>query len=518
MLIDIIAILSLILSLLLSLYAFRSIILLRISKKAINEYNKYLLSHPYFPTIKRSSEIITENKYHAGFDIDKTLGNEEIYSNRQSFEAKRSLTNNTMGTDIKVCCDIYPFISILIATHNESLVIDNLMRSCSVLTYHRSRFEIVVVDDSTDDTLFLLKQWEHKIPNLKVIHRTERTGWKGGALNVALTNMQETSSYALVVDADNVLVSDTLEGFVFCFLQHNKKCTYAIQGFPLSKINPGYYIDHIDNSNDQHHKTMNLKSNWVANAIDFRLAQRNVVEFLAKDRLKLPVQVTGSLFMIRSEIIKTIGFSNDLTEDWDLTLDLNLSPKMRIYNSSNNCDSSRGRKKVSFNPLLISYCEATTKIKEYFKQRIRVSEGHTRGFRKRMWTILKSKIPISNKIELFFTGLHFAKFIAIFALIIIDILILLAQILWNGNNNNLELTKYLIEFSLIMQLSSFLIGIKTTITAMSLLRYIKNYDKKNVFYLLLLNLITMPALVTGSLLGFCRNKGTFYRTKRNIFH
>ena len=88
MLIDIVAIFSLILSLLLSLYAFRSIILLRISKKAINEYNKYLLSHPYFPTIKWSSEIITENKYHAGFDTDKTLGNEEIYSNRQSLRGK----------------------------------------------------------------------------------------------------------------------------------------------------------------------------------------------------------------------------------------------------------------------------------------------------------------------------------------------------------------------------------------------------------------------------------------------
>lgn len=520
MLIYIFAILSLILALFLSLYAIRSIIFLLTSKTAIKEYNNYLLYNLHFPTIKEPSEIMIENKYHAGINANETLGNEETYSNRQSFKRKTYATNNTMITDVKAYGDFYPFISILVATHNESLVIDNLMRSCSALTYDRSRFEIVIVDDSTDDTLLLLKQWEHKIPNLKLIHRGERTGWKGGALNVALKNMNETSSYALVVDADNVLVSDTLESFVSCFLEQDKKCTYAIQGFPISMINPGDYFsdsgdnnDDNDDNNNPHRKIRNHRSGWVADAIDFRLTQRNIVEFLAKDDLNLPIQITGSLFMIRSEIIKAIGFSNDLTEDWDLTLDLNFSPKMQIYDSNNNCDSDNKRKKVSFNPLLISYCEATTKIEEYFKQRMRVSEGHTRGFRKRMWTILTSRIPARDKIEFLFSGLHYAKFIAVFALIIIDILLVL-QILWN--HDNLQLSNDIIKFSLITQLSNVSVGIITGVTGLYIFEHIKNYSKRHVFYLLLLNLFTTPAFVAGSLLGFCRNEGIFYRTKRNI--
>jgi hypothetical protein len=62
--------------------------------------------------------------------------------------------------------------------------------------------------------------------------------------------------------------------------------------------------------------------NWISRAINFRLSQRNMIEFAAKDVLNLPVQITGSFFMIRAELIKSIKFSTDLCEDWELTLDV----------------------------------------------------------------------------------------------------------------------------------------------------------------------------------------------------
>ena len=120
--------------------------------------------------------------------------------------------------------------------------------------------------------------------------------------------------------------------------------------------------------------------------------------------------------MIRSEIIKSIGFSQDLTEDWDLTLDL--------YLSYSNNESIIKKRKIIFYPLLISYCEATTKFKEYFKQRMRVSEGHTRGSKRNTLRILTSKISYIDKIELLFTGLQYAKSIGIIGLIIIDYMLL----------------------------------------------------------------------------------------------
>ena len=112
----------------------------------------------------------------------------------------------------------FPFISIIIATHNESLVVDRLIRSCTTLTYDRSKFEIIVVDDSEDKTYDLLEKWIHKIPNLKVIRRNERSGWKGGALNLALNNTNSKASYILILDADTILNNDILKRFVLYFL------------------------------------------------------------------------------------------------------------------------------------------------------------------------------------------------------------------------------------------------------------------------------------------------------------
>ena len=43
----------------------------------------------------------------------------------------------------------------------------------------------------------------------------------------------------------------------------------------------------------------------------------------------------------------------------------------------------------------------------------------------------------------------------------------------------------------------------------------KEFTSKDMVYLLLLNICTIPVFVIGSFLGFIRSKGNFYRTKRN---
>jgi cellulose synthase/poly-beta-1,6-N-acetylglucosamine synthase-like glycosyltransferase len=211
----------------------------------------------------------------------------------------------------------YPFISIFVATHNESLVIERLLKSFAALSYPTDRFEIIIVDDSTDDTYQKIQTMSSDLQNLKVVHRDNRAGWKGGALNVALQAMDERASNVLILDADNILLVDTVERFVSRFIEEQssykdeRTSVLAIQGFPISKSNP-------EADNELEIKTR--RGNWIARAIDFRLSQRNMIEFTAKDLLNLPVQITGSLFMIRADVIKSIKFSNDLCEDWELTV------------------------------------------------------------------------------------------------------------------------------------------------------------------------------------------------------
>jgi cellulose synthase/poly-beta-1,6-N-acetylglucosamine synthase-like glycosyltransferase len=302
--------------------------------------------------------------------------------------------------------DYKHFVSVLIASYNEQQVIDRLMKSCAALTYNQNKFEIIVVDDSDDETFHILKNWEKKIQNLKVIHRSNRKGWKGGALNVALNNMNPKSSYALIVDADNILPSHILESFVSRFNEcslKEKNIVEVIQGYPIPTV---YY----NNNNDNNSKLDTFDqvgdySNWVSKAIDFRLAKRNLIEFIAKDKLSLPIQITGSLFMMRSEVIKLLGFSGDLTEDWDLTLDLYLSTDgILLYYT--NCrdrlqDNNIGTRKVLYDPALMSYSSTITKFRAYFRQRMRVSEGHTRGFRKNIINILTCNIRVKDKLSSF---------------------------------------------------------------------------------------------------------------------
>ena len=427
----------------------------------------------------------------------------------------------------------YPFVSIFVATYNESLVIERLLKSFTALSYPTNRFEIIIVDDSTDDTYQKIQTMLSELQNLKVIHRKNRAGWKGGALNVALDVIDKRASSVLVLDTDNILLVDTLERFVSRFTE--KQYSYrekgasvlAIQGFPISKSNPESKLE---------------LGNWVARAIDFRLSQRNMIEFTAKDWLNLPVQITGSLFMIRADIIKSIKFSNDLCEDWDLTVDLYcsqpsflLSSTIDVISSSPFCnntgqicnqhssnnispkqDAVSLRPRIIFDQELVSYCEATTDLMSYFRQRMRVSEGHTRGLRRKIRHITESRmLSIVDKLELFLNGLQYAKFIFVLSIGIIN-MILLLMFLSGGYNNSQQQLMNIFGISFSFQAANLVIALTCITLATRICRPIRRYGIKDVLSLLMLYVITTPAFVIGSLRGFLQDRGTFYKTRRNL--
>jgi len=435
----------------------------------------------------------------------------------------------------------YPFISIFVATHNESLVIDRLLESFIALSYPNDRFEVIIVDDSTDDTYKKIQSRLPDLQNLKVIHRENRAGWKGGALNIALDAMDKRTSNVLVLDADSILLSDTVERFVSLFIKeqyfYKEKgiSVLAIQGFPLSKSNL--------EAGDEWVIKREL-GNWVSRAIDFRLSQRNMIEFVAKDLLDLPVQITGSLYMIRADILKSIKFSTDLCEDWELTLDVYccsssslplLSPSaIDLMMTSNNTTQSisnlpSGKKifsnndvvsskpRIVFSQGLVSFCEASTDLVSYFRQRMRVSEGHTRGLRRRVRHITESNmLSYTEKLELFLNGLQYAKFIFVLGIGILDIFLILMFLLGSYNNNNDPQLMNLFKISLSLQAANLATSIALIIWAAKICKAVRRYDIKDVLSLWALHVITTPAFVIGSLRGLLRNKGTFYKTHRNL--
>jgi glycosyltransferase involved in cell wall biosynthesis len=510
--------------------------------------------HVSFPATKTVFDNNHMYVYIKGLFL-KYLSIKDIRDNSISINSKNKNKNSKSISTIRIknqflCNDkktnnfnhLFPFISILIASYNENIVIERLLSSLYGLSYNFNRLEIIIIDDSNDGTFNILKKWQKELPNLKIIHRQSRKGWKGGALNLGIDNLNKNSDIILVVDADNILEEYTLEKIAIYSreIQEKEFSVLIIQGYPRSIIFPenknSSMIIKPNNNIKIFHEYINCKNNnWISQGISFRLYQRNLIEFMAKEKINLPLQITGSLFAIKTSLLKSIRFSHDICEDWDLTLDIylceasnniqsflrnNIDDHTKVnlinnaYNSGNNGSNKKNKKIkkiIAFEQSLVSYTEITQSIQTYFRQRMRVSEGHTRGFRKRLIKIIKSdRIPLLYKLELLFLGLRYAKYIFIMLLIIIDLFMLLYI------GIDVVLIHNFTKLSIGLQVLSLIIYIIFNLLSLGINHKlgIEGFTIKHIIYLLAVHICTIPAFTIGSLLGFVMSKGNFYRTKR----
>src|SRR5437016_4187250 len=113
-----------------------------------------------------------------------------------------------------------PFVSIHIATYNEKRVVNRLLEGCAALEY--GSYEVVVVDDSTDESATVLGSWRRR-PRFKIVHRERRDGFKGGALQVALEHMDPRTEFVIVWDADVVPFPDSIQTFLPHFFNSDGK-------------------------------------------------------------------------------------------------------------------------------------------------------------------------------------------------------------------------------------------------------------------------------------------------------
>src|ERR1700746_1247075 len=83
-----------------------------------------------------------------------------------------------------------PKVTVQLPIFNEVYVAERLLRSVSELDYPQQLLQIQVLDDSTDApreiTAACAEQLRRRGFNVQRIHRTDRTGFKAGALAVGL--------------------------------------------------------------------------------------------------------------------------------------------------------------------------------------------------------------------------------------------------------------------------------------------------------------------------------------------
>src|SRR6187402_2506226 len=102
--------------------------------------------------------------------------------------------------------DEWPVVTIQLPIYNEMYVVDRLVDAVCLIDYPLDKLEIQVLDDSTDETseiarLAVQRQAERGF-DIKYIHRTDRSGYKAGALDAALKVAR--GEFIAIFDADFV--------------------------------------------------------------------------------------------------------------------------------------------------------------------------------------------------------------------------------------------------------------------------------------------------------------------------
>ncbi len=133
---------------------------------------------------------------------------------------KRSSYKNKLSEEFKLPKH-WPLVTIQLPLFNERYVVERLLECIHQIDYPEGKLEIQVLDDSTDDTTEIIR---HKIKELnaehkiKLVRRSERTGYKAGALKygLELTN----GEFIAVFDADFLPKKDFLLKTIPYFLEH----------------------------------------------------------------------------------------------------------------------------------------------------------------------------------------------------------------------------------------------------------------------------------------------------------
>jgi cellulose synthase/poly-beta-1,6-N-acetylglucosamine synthase-like glycosyltransferase len=258
-----------------------------------------------------------------------------------------------------------PVVTVQLPLFNERYVAPRLLESIRRLDYPRDRLEVQVLDDSTDDTPRVL---EPVIARMRIegfdihyLHRTDRRGYKAGALAAGLA--QARGAFIAIFDADFVPEPDFLQRLVPHFCDANIGMVQARWGY----LNSDYSL------------LTKLQSIY--------LDAHFIVEHLARNRSGRFFNFNGTAGVWRKDcVISAGGWQSDtLTEDLDISYRAQL----------------RGWQFV-FAPEVIAPSELPAEMTSFRQQQHRWAKGSVQVARKLLREILASRHPWKVKAEAWF--------------------------------------------------------------------------------------------------------------------
>jgi cellulose synthase/poly-beta-1,6-N-acetylglucosamine synthase-like glycosyltransferase len=248
-------------------------------------------------------------------------------------------------------------VTIQLPVFNEKYTVERLLRAVTRLDYPIDRLQIQVLDDSTDDTFDLLsdlvEDYQRCGINIELIHRTDRKGYKAGALENGLRSA--SGELIAIFDADFVPRPDWLKRTVPSFQNPQLGCLQTRWG----------------HTNQQY----NSLTQAEAMGIDGHFIIEQTVR--SKNGFFLNFNGTAGLWR-RACIFDAGGWHWDtLTED----LDLSYRAQMRGW-------------KFDYLPDVVVPAELPPHVEAYKKQQFRWAKGSFQVVRKILPSVLKANLPL----------------------------------------------------------------------------------------------------------------------------
>lgn len=258
----------------------------------------------------------------------------------------------------------WPVVTIQLPIYNEKYTVERLLRAVTKLDYPSGRLQIQVLDDSTDDTAQLVEglveEYRSRGVGIEWLHRSNRQGYKAGALSEALPSA--TGELIAIFDADFVPRPDWLKKTVPLFQNQKLGCLQTRWG----------------------HTNRNYSSLTRAEAM--AIDGHFIIEQTARSRNDFFLNFNGTAGMWRRACIEDAG-----GWQWDtLTEDLDLSYRAQM----------RGWK-IDYLPDVVVPAELPAQVEAFKKQQFRWAKGSFQVVRKILPQVFESTLPLKIRLMAF---------------------------------------------------------------------------------------------------------------------
>ncbi|MBD0851620.1 cellulose synthase family protein [Maribacter arenosus] len=271
-----------------------------------------------------------------------------------------------------------PYVTIQLPVYNEEYVMERLLENIAKIEYPKSKLEIQVLDDSTDETVLetaeRIKALQDSGLDIQHIRRENRQGFKAGALKEGLLTAK--GDFIAIFDADFLPDSDWLKKTVIYFKDEEIGVVQTRWGH----INRDY--------------------STLTKIQAFALDAHFTLEQVGRNSKGHFINFNGTAGIWRKECILDAG-------NWEgdtLTEDLDLSYRAQLKNW-----------KFKYLEDVETPAELPVVISAARSQQFRWNKGGAENFRKSVWSVLSAKnISLKTKFHGVMHLLNSSMFLCVF--------------------------------------------------------------------------------------------------------